>query len=289
MSRTKEPGFFAPDVVGARSTQSPPAPATEADYLELFASATDLHRWVGESSTVYLMSREAPARILEFEPDARIVVMVRDPLDLMHSLHNERVSGGSEQITDFAEAIAADDDRRAGKRLPQHHHGYGVAYSDNARLGEQLQRWLKHFDRDRIHVIVFDDFARDTPTEFRKLLAFLDLDPTFQPESFATFNASHRPRRMANVVRPLFRNRLTKWISKRALPRLFGEDATVRIVRRLRPRRLMKESYRREPLDPSLRQNLAREFTSDVRLLGDIVGRDLVQEWLAEAGAEKTS
>ncbi len=281
MSRPKEPGYFAPDAAGARP-QGSYVPQTEAEYLALFEGATDEQRWVGESSTNYLMSRDAPSLISAFEPQARIVAMVRNPIELMHSLHNERLSGGSETIADFAEALDADADRRAGKRLPRQHSGYGVAYADNARLGEQLKHWLESFDASRIHVIVYDDFARDTPGEFAKLLKFLEVDPTFQPESFTAFNVSHRPRRMAGVVRPLLRNRFTKWLSKQALPRIFGEERVVRVTRRIRPRRLTKGTYVREPIDPALQQRLAEEFTPDVRLLGELIGRDLVGEWFAE-------
>jgi hypothetical protein len=282
MSRTKEPGYFAPDVVGARPETQ--APSTEAEYLALFEGATAQQRWVGESSTIYLMSREAPVRISAFDPEARIVVMVRDPAELMHSLHNERVSGGSETITDFGEALAADDDRREGKRQDGSHRGYGVAYRDNALLGEQLNRWLQRFDKRQVHVIVFDDFARDTPGEFAKLLEFLEVDRTFRPESFATYNASHRPRRIAKLVKPLLRNRFSRWISKRVLPALFGEEGTVRIIRRLRPRRLTKVSHRPDPIAPALRLEIEREFTPDVRLLGELVGRDLVAEWFGSRG-----
>jgi hypothetical protein len=284
MSRTKEPGYFAPDVVGARPDQPFHYPRDEAAYLALFDNARD-EQWVGESSTAYLMSTRAPTLVHEFEPGARAIVMVRNPVDLMYSLHAERVAGGSEQITDFAEAVAADDDRRAGKRMPRRHAGFGVAYSDNAMLGEQGVRWVAAIGRDNVHVIVFDDFAADTPAEFAKVLEFLDVDTSFRPESFAVYNASHRRRGgAARLVRPLLRNRFSRWVSGQALPALIGEQRTMRFANRFGARRLTKQAHERDRLSPDLRRQLAAGFQDDVRKLGSLIDRDLVAEWFGKAG-----
>src|SRR5215208_1272534 len=77
MSRTKEPGYFAPDVEGSRSDLLFKHPDAEPEYLALFANATN-QKWVGESSTTYLMSRRAPSLIDDFAPDARLIAMVRN-------------------------------------------------------------------------------------------------------------------------------------------------------------------------------------------------------------------
>ena len=281
MSRTKEPGYFAPDVVGARPDHPFKHPADEAAYLALFDNATD-ERWVGESSTNYLMSRRAPDLIHEAAPDARLIAMVRNPVDLMYSLHSERVAGDSEWIADFAEAAAADADRRAGERLPKRHAGYGVAYRDNALLGDQLERWLATFGRDRIHVVVFDDFARDTPAEFKKVLEFLEVDSAFKPASFDVYNASHKQRGgPARLVRPLLRNRFSRWVSRKAVPALIGEERTVRLAKRFGARRLTKQAQERVALDPNVRRTLEGEFTADVQGLGSLIGRNLTSEWFA--------
>ncbi len=279
MSRTKEPGYFAPDIVGLRADVPFKHPEEETAYLALFDNARD-EPWVGESSTSYLMSLRAPALIHEFDPNARLIAMVRNPVDLMHSLHSERVAGDLEWITDFGDAVEADDDRRAGKRLPRRHHGYGVAYSDNARLGEQIERWLAVFKREQVHVIVFDDFAANTPAEFKKVLEFLGVEATFRPQSFDVYNASHRKRGGgARLVRPLLRNRFSRWISGRALPALIGEQRTVRLAKRFGARRLTKQATERDALSPELRRQLSAEFEDDVRKLGNLIDRDLVAEW----------
>ena len=279
MSRVKEPGYFAPDVVSPRVGHMFPYPEGESNYLNLFADADD-EKWLGESSTSYLMSIKAPELIHKFDPDARLIAMVRNPVDIVYSLHNQRISMESEWITDFPEAIAADDDRRAGKRLPRHHHGWGVAYRDNARLGDELERWLACFPRNQLHVIVYDDFSADTAAEFRKVLAFLEVDDSFQPESFDVYNASHRQRRGAvRLARPLLRSKPGRWVSGQALPATLGRERTKRLAKRFGARRLTMQAHQREPLSPELRRQLEEEFTGDVTKLSAIIGRDLVKEW----------
>jgi sulfotransferase family protein len=280
MSRPKEPGYFAPDVTGARTENPFRYPEDEAIYLAIFAGAGTAPR-VGEASTTYLMSRDAPQLVHDFQPDARIIVMVRNPVDLLHSLHGQRVGDGSEPIDDFAAALAADEERRAGRRLPEGHLGYGVAYRDNALLGEQLDRWLASFARQQVHVIIYDDFARDTAGSFRSVLRFLDVDPSFEPASFDAYKASYRKRR--NPLRPLYRNRLSRWLSQRALPAMLGKSRAESVRGAVGVRRVAQQRVERAPISAALRRQLEQEFAGDVDLLGRLVGRDLAGEWFREA------
>jgi hypothetical protein len=276
MSRPKEPGYFAPDVTGARSDRPFRYPDDEDRYLALFAAAGDVKR-IGEASTTYLMSREAPRLISEFEPQARIIVMVRNPVDLMHSLHGQRVGGGTEPIEDFVAALAADVDRRAGRRMPGGHMGYGVAYRDNALLGEQLERWLGVFNSQQLHVVVFDDFALDTAGSLQSVLSFLDVDPTFRPVSFDAYKASYRKR--GNFLRPLYRNRISRWLSRRALPAVLDSGRAETVRRTVGVRRVAQQRVERPELSPALRRQLEEEFAADVDLLGRLIGRDLARLW----------
>jgi hypothetical protein len=281
MSRVKEPGYFAPDVV-PRTGRVLRYPERESEYLSLFADAQN-QKWLGESSTNYLMSIKAPELVHTFDPDSRLIAMVRNPVDLVYSLHGQRIATDSEWIDDFAEAIAADDDRRQGKRLPRNHQGWGVAYRDNALLGDQLERWLGFFNRGQLHVIVFDDFSAQTAVEFRKALAFLEVDDSFEPESFDAHNASYRPRgRIGRAYRRLLRNPASRWVSGRALPAALGEARTARLANRFGARRMSRQPHEPEPLSPELRHQLEEEFTADVTKLGQIIGRDLVTEWFAK-------
>ncbi|MEP7158671.1 MAG: sulfotransferase [Chloroflexota bacterium] len=203
--------------------------------------------------------------------------MVRNPVDLVHSLHGQRVGGGTEPIADFAEALEADHDRRAGRRMPEGHQGYGVAYRDNALQGEQLQRWLASFGAEQVHVIVYDDFARDAAATFRSVLEFLGADSSFQPTSFDAYKTSYRKR--GGPLRSLYRNRLSRWLSRRALPAVMDAERAEQVRKTVGVRRVAQQRVERPAIGTELRSRLEQEFATDVDLLGRLIGRDLTSLW----------
>ena len=275
MSPVKEPFYFSPDVEG--SLRRPyHYPDDEAAYLALYDEATD-QRYRGEASTNYLVSHQAAGLVHDFSPDSKIIAMLRNPVDLMYALHNERVSNGAEPIIDFGEAVKAEDDRRAGRRLPEHFNSLGAVYADNAKLGEQLKRWLDEFGRERVHVIVFGDFGRDTPGEFKRVLEFLDIDPSYKPDSFEARNSSNR--RRAGAVRKMVDSGPAQAMRHRVLPAVVGEKTTYRLAKRFSRSRFNRRAYQRPPLPPELYDQLKQSFKPDVALLSELIGRDLNAEW----------
>ena len=286
MSRPKEPMYFSPDVQGTRHEHPFVHPADERRYLELFSTAGAATR-VGESSTNYLMSPLAPGLIRDFQPEARIIAMVRNPVDLVHSLHAQRITSGYEDVLDFGKAISLDDARRAGRQLPLGLSGFGVAYRDNALLGEQLERWLDVFGRGRIHVIVYDDFARDTAAAYSAALSFLDVDNGFTLDAFEAYNQGHV--RRGRLLRGLYRNKATRWLSDRALPTLTGERGASAARRVVGARRVAQQNVARQPMSPDLRRALEEEFSDDVDKLARLTGRDLKLEWFGRDVATATA
>ena len=275
MSPVKEPIYFGPDMQAGfkhRFTFG----TDETEYLELYAEARD-ETFVGEASTRYLASAMAATLIHEFEPSSRIVAILRNPVDMIYALHNERVSHGAEDVLDFEEALALDDERRQGRKLPFGSNALGAVYRDNARFGEQVQRWLDAFGPEQVRVIVFEDFAADTPGQFRKLLQWLGIDAEYRPAEFTVSNASHRSR--GGVIRALFGSSAARWTRRSLLPRVAGENNAARMARRVRHSKLNRRPNPRPPLPPALRRQLEDEFESDVALLSRLLGRDLGEQW----------
>jgi sulfotransferase family protein len=282
MSREKEPGYFAPDMPHPRRGQPYTFPTDEKRYMDLFSRAKTETR-IGEASTSYLASLEAARLIHAFQPDARIIVMLRNPVDLIYSLYQHRVVHGSESIDDFGASLELDEDRRSGRRLHLGRAGRGSAYRDHGMLGEQLERWFDEFGAERIHTIVFDDFVADTETEFAKALKFLDVDDTFRLPTFEARNVSHRARK--GPVALIFRNPLVRWFSRRALPAVIGERRTAKLSRRLDRQRFSREQITIQPMTAETRAQLEREFEPDVAKLGALLGRNLKEEWYGRGGS----
>jgi len=275
MSPAKEPRYFSRELV-SRSGHDFRYGRDEARYLALFNEAGEEKR-LGEASVRYIFSTEAPGLIHAVQPNAYIVAMVRDPVDMVYSMHNQRLSEGSEEFAELEQALAAEQDRLAGKGVPEGSSARLHVYLPRARFAEQLSRWLDTFGRDRVHVIVLEDFVRNPATHFRRLLEFLDVDPDYQPESFAAYNRSHAPR--FRIVRRVMNSRPVQYVVWRLLPALVGDRRTRSIVRGYRNSPLNRRSRQRPPLSPELRRRLEEEFAPDVARLSEMLGRDLAALW----------
>jgi len=74
-------------------------------YMSLFSRADpEIHKAVGEASTGYLFSKVAVPEILKFNPNARFVVLLRNPIELVQSLHSEMCFEGIETVREFETA-----------------------------------------------------------------------------------------------------------------------------------------------------------------------------------------
>ena len=281
MSPVKEPMYFAVDMRGGPRRRFV-YPEDEAEYLALFAGARG-EKVLGEASTRYLASPAAPSLIHDFNPGASIVAMLRNPVDMLEALHNERVSFGTEDILDFELALDADQDRLAGRRLRPGADPLWGAYRHWGMYGEQLARWLSVFDSAQMHVVVFDDFVADTPREFERLLEFLRVDQTYRPASFAPRRQRHQRRR--GVLRAVVDTPLARWTAHRLLPAVLGRTGSTHLVWRFRQSRLNLQERSRVPIRPELRRQLEDEFRPDVERLSEILGRDFVDLWFGAAAA----
>lgn len=275
MSPAKEPRYFAPDL-DSGSGHDLRYPNDEERYLALFEGARDEKR-LGEASVRYIYSAEAPRLIHEFQPNAFIVAMLRNPVEMIYSMHNQRVSEGAEEIADFEQALAAEAARREGQGLPSGVNPLLTLYRDRGRFGEQLPRWFDTFGRERLHVIIFEDMVDDSAGTFRRLLEFLDVDPNYQPASFAAYNRSHAPR--SRILRTLTKSRLPQWVVWQLLPRVVGDRATRAMVRGFRHSPINRRAAPRAPLRPELRRRLEEELTPDVARVSELLGRDLAALW----------
>ena len=259
----KEVHFFGKDLEITKG-----ALRDESRYLALFGPATREKR-LGEASVWYLYSRTAAQEIFEFNPDARIVVMLRNPPEMLYSQHSQFLYNGNEDILDFREALAAEPDRKAGQRVPASaHFAEGLFYSDTVKYAEQLGRYLELFGSERVHVILYDDFRADLPGTYRRLLQFLGVSDDFLPE-FAVVNPNKRAR--SRLLRDFVQ---TPPESVKRLSRLlFPRSVRQRVMRGLDQANIRYEA--RAPLDPALKADLERRFAPEVEKLERLLGRSL--------------
>jgi hypothetical protein len=274
MSPTKEPRYFSPDVQGGVSRDGLRHGLDLERYLGLFSGAQSEKR-LGEATTRYLYSRQAPGLVRQFQPDAFIVASLRNPVDMMQSLHAHHLASGAEDITDFAEALDAEDDRRRGRRVPPGTNGELLRYRDWARFGEQLARWLEAFGPQRVQVLLLEELTADPRSSYRRLLEFLEVDPAFVPASFAAHNVASEARSPA--LRMLLNSRAPRRLMAAVLPEKVRTRTTRRIGAGLR--KFNRRPIRRSDISPELRRQLEADMSADVALTGRLIGRDLLSFW----------
>jgi hypothetical protein len=280
-ARPKEPHYFAR--IGAL-----PSPAElERDYIRrYFGHREALHRVAGEGSVSYLYAPEAIERILHFNPAARFIVMVRNPLDMLPSYHLKMRFLLLEDRKDFAKAWRLQEARARGEKLPKHCLDRRLLqYGDAASFGRQIERLFAMAGRERTHVIVFDDFVADTLAEYRRVLEFLHLDYDLRTQ-FPRRNESriYRYRWLQELlVLPAARggaklDLAQRVARKRKHGRFSGAKKTSWIKRMAEWNRVPAAPT---PLSPEMRAVVAEHLRSDVELLSRLLGRNL-DGWLAQ-------
>jgi hypothetical protein len=140
-------------------------------------------RVVGEASPGYLFHPLAPERVRRTVPKAKLIVLLRDPVDRALSQYHHEVALGREPLS-FEEAIEAEPERTRGEeermqREPGYfsHAWWDHAYLARGRYAEQLERWLTTFPREQLLIVASADLARSPAESYGEILEFLGAPP----------------------------------------------------------------------------------------------------------------
>ncbi len=278
----KEPHFFGTDLHGSRFRQFRSQPAK---YLKLFRDARGASR-IGESSPWYLVSERAAAEIHSYAPDARIIIMLRNPVDMMYSMWSQFRYSGNEQIASFEEALAAEADRRAGRRIRRAAHCItGLQYRRMTRFSEQAQRYFEQFGRDQVMVIIFDDFREDTAAVYSNVLDFLGLERSVKIP-FGARNPN-KTTRFAPLQKLIISSGFSLMLLKDRLTFLATTSPLLPYAYRTRAVEGVIAAYtryeRRSPLTRETRRRLADEARPEIDKLSALLDRDLTH-WYRHDG-----
>ena len=232
-------------------------------YQAQFEGVTN-EKAVGEASPLYLYDPQAPGRIAHYLPDAKIVVILRHPVERAYASFLHLVRDEREPFRDFARALEEEDERvAAGYEHIWHYRRLGF-------YAEQLSRYYERFPAEQIKVYLQDDLKRDAGALFRDLFAFLEVDPTFVPDTSVRHNVSGIPKNRA-LHAFLRKPNPVKSLLKPLLPQKLRQ----RLISDVSARNLEKP-----PLDPKVEAQLAALYAEDIGKLQGMLGRDL-SHWLA--------
>lgn len=258
----KETNFFVYDNIDERLDE----------YTAHFEEArTDA---IGEVSVSYIYSDIAPERIEHYIPNAHLFVSLRNPIDQVYSLYWHRQRQNFHQwhlepaleIDSFEEALDV----------------FGDKLLDPCRHHSNLQRWLQHFDRSQLHVLLLDDIKENAEREVAQLYDHIGVDPSFRPDSMRSTGRSARrgtsPRGpLIERTRQVLYHVLTRY-AYHPLKRAIGQYTADRVKEKLRLRQVMEYLFRQDgypEMDPAIRSRLQNKFEDEIRGLESLLGRDL--------------
>ncbi|MDN5848485.1 MAG: sulfotransferase [Nitrococcus sp.] len=272
-ARPKEPHFFTSSL--AVSGQ----PSLQHDYIErFFGHCGHAKPILGEGSVSYLYSKDALARIVQLNPQARFIVMLRSPVTMIQSYHARMLLLLQENVSDFAQAWRLQSLRAQGKRIPRTcSDPRCLQYGEIGRLGTYLEQLYRLAGRPRCHAIVYDDFVTDPRMTYARVLRFIGVEDDGR-QVFPPLRSNRR-----------YRFRLLHALIKRP-PFLSAGGVHLRTTKGARKRSLLKRAQKRlqhwntvigprADLASPMRRELAQTFHGEIMKLSDLLGRDL-SHWI---------
>ncbi len=237
-------------------------------YLSYFKEAPD-DSLVGEKSVWYFYSKEAVSNILKFNSEAKFIVMIRNPIEMVQSLHAQLLKDDDDNIKSFEKAWRLQEERKKGKSIPDDCKDSDILqYGKRCSLGEQLERLYQQVPQERVLVIFLDDFKKDTKREYKRALEFLGL-PDDGREEFPVIN------RRKKVQSVLLREAVKKTAS---VKEKVGIKKSLGVLKTVKEKNI-KPDKKPPVLSEEMRSELVSYFKEDVAKLSKLTGRDL-SYWL---------
>lgn len=271
----KEPNYFAEDFPKIRMA------TTITQYLDFFSKANSENLAVGEASTSYLYSTKAIQNIYKFNSNAKLLIMLRKPIDLLLSMHSHYLFNGHEYEKDFEKAWRMQALRKQGLQIPETClEPSKLYYKEAGQLGKQVERVLKIFPKNQVKIVLFDDFAKSPKQVYEDILSFLNI-PSDGRTSFPRINEAKAYKfeflgKLVNKIRTSsFGSSYFKYLK---LKRSLGLEQ-IRFWAILLNNGLNNKKTH-QPLSKSFKIELVNEFKEDLETLSSLIDRDL-SHWLS--------
>jgi hypothetical protein len=227
---------------------------------------------LGDASHIYLEDPASPQILEAFFPDARFVLMFRNPADRAASMYAQMVEGGYELNGTFEKGLAAENSRFESQRFRRHcpHSFWNFMYFRSGLFGEQVSRYLDRWPRERFYATTMYEYLDEPERVTREVLQFLDADDAdLGPVPHYGSGKGTRSRHLQYVERRLLRPLMRRNVpgSSVARDRLLAWNRQVE-----RPR-----------IRPDTREMLVERYRDDLALLNKLLGVDVLGEELSTA------
>ncbi len=276
----KEPQYFATELTDRRAVE------TAAAYRRLFDKA-ETSQLRGEGSVMYLSSTEAIPALVRQRPDIRLIACIRDPVEMFVSFHNQCLKSLDEEIPDPELAWRLQETRAMGQQLPKLcHTPRMLEYRSICSVGVQLARMAEHVPENQRLILVHDDIEQKPREAYKRIMDFLGIADDQRAE-FLRENPYARPRSMlrSRVARAAQNHPLLKRVRLEIKP--FLNRHGVYLIERLFQSNLVE--VRKPQLSAQFRQELRLEFSADVSIVENLLGRDLSHWRTGKAAVAKNA
>jgi len=262
----------------------------EREYLDRYYAGCGDDRDTGvDGSVSYLYAPEMLLPALRLWPNAKFVIAVRDPMEMLPSLHARLKVTGDETIERFEDAWAAIPDRAAGRRIPKSClEPRWLRYDEGGKFGTYVGHFLELFGSDRCFISVFDDLKTDPKAHYRRLVDFLGLAP-FEGTDLSPKRESKGFRygwlqRLLKRPPPFARDFLSGKQFRQRQRKLDGDRGDDKVTENIFAIRKRLLNWNKVPLEKRVipvpvQQQIRDRLAGEVAELGRLIGRDL-SHWL---------
>lgn len=257
MPSVKELGFFSQNRLSAEKSN-----AKTKDlhwYKYHFQNARDKSA-IGEATPDYLFHRQAPRRIAEVLPNAKLVACLRHPTDRTHS-HYWMARGLGETNRPFEEVICSNQEQHVERSF----------------YGEQLDRYFSYFDRDQFLILISEEIFAEPSTSLNDICSFLEVDDTFyRSQEWISGHENQAARSRSELAAEVIRT-IATWMRHAE-----GVRQVLDVLKATGLTSFIKDANR-EPLnypemDPEVRKKLDQRYASTVLRVEEILGRR-IEAW----------
>jgi len=256
----------------------------QQDYLDRYFAHFNpqQHRIAAEGSVTYLYEPQAISLIQSIQPDARFLVAVRKPMDMLRSYHFRLLYLLEEDEPDFEKAWELQDARARGERIPKRcSEPRRLQYRQVASLGLQVERLIGLVGRERCHVVVADDVRSDPVATCRNLFQFCGVSIDLEQQERIAAQDPFPHRHKSRTYRWLWLQRILykppRVVFKAAVRSEVGRGvrpmSLKQVHKRLARLNLVKGEAPR--FSPALKERLVQAFDEDIQRLESILNRDL--------------
>jgi hypothetical protein len=283
MSPIKEPNYFSTDIdlnairpqvkerinllnidafiKGPMKTNIHRAFITKEDqYLSLFRHVKN-EKAIGDASASYLFSKVAAQNIYNFNSKAKIIIVLRQPVQRMYShyLMDRRMAVTT---LEFERALLED------RANPSQSWGSKSLYYELSEYFEQVKRYYDVFSREQILILLSDELRDDAQSTMQKIFLFLEISPDFRPNLKQEFNSGVLPRN--SIVSKIITNNYLRIRIRQAI--------TNKSIKNIVKKILFKKPTE-EKIAEETNNNLLEYFSNDIHKLSKLIQMDL-SKWL---------